>query len=173
MEWVTVVAIVVLLVAIALPTLHGARTQAQSVMCLSRLRQLGRTAMLWADENGGATFPSSRQWQVLLQLHDLCKPNKLLFCPRAVTFLSEGGREPFAAYNAFSFGVYSSQEKRASTKDCGSNSAMSSGFSPKPMNLTGMSSWSLIAMTMPPRAVPSSLARKMPVTLIASVNSLA
>ena len=34
-----------------------------------------------------------------------------------------------------------------------------------PTNLTGRSSWWRMAMTMPPLAVPSSLARKMPVTL--------
>lgn len=52
----------------------------------------------------------------------------------------------------------------------GSNSAMSSGFSPRPMNFTGMSSWSFMAMTIPPRAVPSSFARNIPVTSIAFVN---
>jgi hypothetical protein len=51
----------------------------------------------------------------------------------------------------------------ASTKLSGSNGSISSGVSPTPMNFTGTLVSSLIAMTIPPLAVPSSLARKMPV----------
>ena len=50
---------------------------------------------------------------------------------------------------------------------------MSSYVSPSPTNFTGSLTSFLIATTMPPFAVPSSLARKMPVTSIASRNALA
>ncbi len=49
----------------------------------------------------------------------------------------------------------------------GSKVSISSGVSPRPINLTGLLSCSLIETTTPPRAVPSSLARMMPVTPMA------
>ncbi|MBN2129897.1 MAG: type II secretion system protein [Sedimentisphaerales bacterium] len=104
LELLVVIAIVALLVSISLPALHLARRQARTVICLSRLRQSGSAAVVWADENGGCTPPSSRRWQVDLRLHSPDKANEILFCPMATRFASEGARQPFAAYNAFSFG---------------------------------------------------------------------
>lgn len=103
-ELLVVIAIVAVLLSIALPALHRARLQARTVICLSRLRQLGNATMAWADGNGGTTFPYGGQWQVALRLHTPEKRNEILFCPRAERLASEGAQAPFAAYNAFSFG---------------------------------------------------------------------
>ena len=50
---------------------------------------------------------------------------------------------------------------------------MSSIFSPKPINFTGISNSSRIARTTPPRAVPSILVRTIPVIGVILENSLA
>lgn len=47
-----------------------------------------------------------------------------------------------------------------------SNGFKSSIFSPKPINFTGMFTLSLIARTIPPLAVPSSLVKTIPVILV-------
>ena len=65
------------------------------------------------------------------------------------------------------------QEDSASTKVCASKGARSSRASPVPMNRMGIFSSSQMASTIPPLAVPSSLARKIPVTPTASVKYLA
>ena len=56
-------------------------------------------------------------------------------------------------------------------KAWGLKTSMSPIFSPVPMSLMGTPSSSLMVMTMPPRAVPSSLARMRPVTATALLNS--
>lgn len=104
LELLVVIALVGLLLSISLPALRKAKLHARSVICLSRLRQGGNTMAMWADANGGYSFPSSRRWQVELRLHSPDKKNEMLFCPRATRFASEGAWQPFAAYNAFSFG---------------------------------------------------------------------
>ena len=45
--------------------------------------------------------------------------------------------------------------------------------SPRPMYLTGISSSSLIARTIPPLAVPSNFDKTIPVMLVISLNDLA
>ena len=61
----------------------------------------------------------------------------------------------------------------ASMNESGSNGCTSSTRSPTPTSLTGTERESRIAIAMPPRAVPSSLARKSPVTRTASPKTRA
>ncbi len=61
-------------------------------------------------------------------------------------------------------------EVSPSTKAAASKATMSSSPSPVPMSSMGRPSSSQMARTMPPLAVPSSLARKTPVTPTASVK---
>jgi len=107
-ELLVVVAVVAILMALAFPTLLGARRQAQSVACRSNLRQLGSAFQVYAGDHGGCMPSTSRAWQSALGLLSYDKRNELLFCPRARRFPSEGGQHPFVAYNAFSFGDASS-----------------------------------------------------------------
>src|SRR5439155_1621369 len=63
--------------------------------------------------------------------------------------------------------------RSAAAKAAGSNSPKSSGLSPTPMKRIGIRSCCAMAMTMPPRAVPSSLVSTSPVTPTASLNCCA
>jgi prepilin-type N-terminal cleavage/methylation domain-containing protein len=53
-ELLVVIGIIAVLISILLPTLARARQSAQSVACLSNLRQIGQVAMLYANESHGA-----------------------------------------------------------------------------------------------------------------------
>src|SRR6185436_2157749 len=50
-ELLVVIGIIAVLVAILLPTLAGARKQAQRTQCLSNLRQLGSAMALYTNQN--------------------------------------------------------------------------------------------------------------------------
>ena len=55
-ELLVVIGIIAVMLSILLPTLAGARQRAQSVQCLSNLRQIGQTAIIYANENKGFLF---------------------------------------------------------------------------------------------------------------------
>jgi len=55
-ELLVVIAIISILAAILLPVLSQGRLSAQSVKCVSNLRQLGVAAELYWDDNGGSCF---------------------------------------------------------------------------------------------------------------------
>ena len=81
---------------------------------------------------------------------------------------SDAGEDWIASCEACGYAA-----KSPSTKSWGSNTAMSSGCSPVPMNSTGKPSSFAIARTIPPFAVPSTFARKTPSQLIDSMNARA
>jgi prepilin-type N-terminal cleavage/methylation domain-containing protein/prepilin-type processing-associated H-X9-DG protein len=57
-ELLVVIGIIALLIAILLPALSKARSQANSVKCLSNLRQLGLSLVLYNNNNHGYNVPS-------------------------------------------------------------------------------------------------------------------
>jgi prepilin-type N-terminal cleavage/methylation domain-containing protein/prepilin-type processing-associated H-X9-DG protein len=58
-ELLVVIGIIALLIAILLPSLAGARKSAQSVQCLSNLRQLVTACLLYAHDNNGYWPPAA------------------------------------------------------------------------------------------------------------------
>ena len=56
-ELLVVIAIIGVIVAMLLPALSGARRQGQAAVCLSRLRELGAAAAMYADEFDGRAMP--------------------------------------------------------------------------------------------------------------------
>jgi len=58
-ELLVVIAIIAVLSGLVFPALLGARRSAQSVHCLSQMRQIGMAAMIYADGNGDS-YPRSQ-----------------------------------------------------------------------------------------------------------------
>jgi prepilin-type N-terminal cleavage/methylation domain-containing protein len=56
-EVIVVLAIIVILIGLLLPTLSGARAASKSIACQSNMRQIGQAMMIYANENAGWLFP--------------------------------------------------------------------------------------------------------------------
>jgi prepilin-type N-terminal cleavage/methylation domain-containing protein/prepilin-type processing-associated H-X9-DG protein len=56
-ELLVVIGIIALLISILLPALNKARAQAQTVQCLSNIRQMGQAAVAYANDNNGYMVP--------------------------------------------------------------------------------------------------------------------
>jgi prepilin-type processing-associated H-X9-DG protein len=83
------VAIIALLIAILLPLLSRARHQAQTVTCLSNLRQMGSAYQMYVNANKGRSIQFSFQTGFLV-LEDVLLPDRskgvqspVVFCPEA------------------------------------------------------------------------------------------
>ncbi|MGB7156493.1 MAG: hypothetical protein WBD40_00420 [Tepidisphaeraceae bacterium] len=60
-ELLVVIGIIAVLIAVLLPTLQKAREQANTVRCLSNLRQIGSAIVMYAGANKGFLVPGSHQ----------------------------------------------------------------------------------------------------------------
>ena len=73
-----IVAIVGLLMGILSPALARAQSLGQRAVCMSNLKQLGVTTMMYADNNKGQ-YPTADKWCDLLEPY--YKNNNVLICP--------------------------------------------------------------------------------------------
>jgi len=81
-ELLVVVAIIAVLVAILLPSLASAREQARSVICGSRLKQIGWIWLLYVEENDGKFCNTPwRWWDPILASKSGVGGKELLACP--------------------------------------------------------------------------------------------
>src|SRR2546421_1411411 len=91
-ELLVVIGIIAVLIAILLPALSKAQSQARTVACLSNLRQLSASLMMYVGDNKGHVFPyfddpdtiygtGQQLWMVDLQRYGT--GSKQILCPEA------------------------------------------------------------------------------------------
>ena len=107
-ELLVVIAIIALLMAILMPALQRVKKQAKAVVCRSNLKQWGVIFAMYTGDNDGS-FPSGDHtalndptglWMYVLRPYYI--DGKLRLCPMATKPLSEGARQPFAAWGPIS-----------------------------------------------------------------------
>jgi prepilin-type N-terminal cleavage/methylation domain-containing protein len=113
MELLVVISIVALLTSIILPAASNVKAKLRSTMCTSNLQQLGRIFNLYTLDNDGKFmergcgrgYGAVSWFHCIRNYHD---PNDdLIFCPLAVDTPSDGGRNPYMAWeNTTDFGVH-------------------------------------------------------------------
>lgn len=109
-ELLVVISIIALLMAILMPTLGRARNQARAVTCQSSLHQWTLIWSMFTSDRGGyfhaglggESQTGESRWPTVLRTE--YKNLDMRLCPMATKPLSEGGRNPFAAWGIFSDG---------------------------------------------------------------------
>jgi prepilin-type N-terminal cleavage/methylation domain-containing protein len=109
-ELLVVISIIALLMAILMPTLGRARNQARAVTCQSSLHQWTLIWSMFTSDRGGyfhaglggESQTGDSRWPTVLRTE--YKNLDMRLCPMATKPLSEGGRNPFAAWGIFSDG---------------------------------------------------------------------
>jgi prepilin-type N-terminal cleavage/methylation domain-containing protein len=118
-ELLVVISIIALLMAMLMPTLSKAKEQTYSLVCQTRLKQLGVAWSMYCDDNKGLYPPTTLAWQYLdkyIQATD-SKATEIFFCPKATKLPLEGGSPAFQAWEERgyrgSYGIngYCSQSK--------------------------------------------------------------
>ncbi|MCP4610177.1 MAG: type II secretion system protein [Planctomycetes bacterium] len=99
-ELLVVIAIIALLMAILMPAMQRVKKQAQTVACMSNIKQWSYTWYMYLEDSGG-TFPSgagaSGDWPD--KLRPLYKERgALTLCPSAKKPYSDGGKVPYGAW---------------------------------------------------------------------------
>jgi prepilin-type N-terminal cleavage/methylation domain-containing protein len=61
-EMIVVIGVIGLLISLLLPALQKARQQANQVVCMSNLRQIGIYMLSYAEDNNGYLFPPGKGW---------------------------------------------------------------------------------------------------------------
>ena len=96
-ELLVVISIIALLMAILLPSLEKARSQAQSTACLQNIHQWGIVFATYVDDNNGmfgagwiAAEVGGPEHQWMLTLKPYYRDQKLMVCPSANFYWSEG-----------------------------------------------------------------------------------
>jgi len=113
-ELLVVISIIAVLMAILMPTLGRVRNQARSVTCQASLHQWTLIwSMFTSDRDGhfhaglgGEGQTSDSRWPTVLRTEYANLDMRL--CPMAVKPLSQGGRNPLAAWGIFADGTFGS-----------------------------------------------------------------
>ncbi|MHC4755223.1 MAG: type II secretion system protein [Planctomycetota bacterium] len=105
-ELLVVISIIALLMAMLLPALSKAKEQTQSLVCQTRLRQLGVAWSMFCDDNNGnfSTATGCYQLEEYLKASPVGKnADKIYFCPTATKLASEGAQVPYQAWETKGF----------------------------------------------------------------------
>jgi prepilin-type N-terminal cleavage/methylation domain-containing protein len=104
-ELLVVIGIILLLISMLLPSMARARRQAESVQCMSNLRQLGILSQMYAMDTGGWIVATRCEpvyngsypvWDDLLRIHgQYTSADKIFMCPAQQYYDSTSGSGPY------------------------------------------------------------------------------